>query len=47
MTPFKLVMKIGDGSHTWQIWFQHKGAPGADAEGWFKIMEAASTNAKK
>lgn len=45
--PFQVIMKPeADGKRSFQIWFQIKGAPGANAEGWFKVVESISTPAK-
>lgn len=42
--PFKTVIQIKDEkTNTVQIWFQMKGAPGADAEGWFMVVENVYT----
>ena len=42
--PFKFILKLTDDTHrTTELWFQMKGAPGADADGWFQIMEMKST----
>ena len=35
------------GAGTMAIWFQAKGAPGADADGWFKVVEMTKTPKKK
>jgi hypothetical protein len=48
MVPFKTVIKVGDESkRTTEIWFKMAGAPGADKDGWFRIMEMISTKKQK
>lgn len=45
--PFKTIIRlVSDDERLFQVWFQFKGAPGADAEGWFKVMEASYTRVK-
>lgn len=45
--PFKNVLDLSkDDSRSMTLWMQFKGAPGADAEGWFKVMEM-TMNRKK
>lgn len=45
--PFKTIFKLADPDRTtMEIWFQFKGAPGADADGWFRIMEMIKTRKK-
>jgi len=45
--PFKTVIKVeSPDKNSTQILFQMKGAPGADADGWFKVMEMTQTRKK-
>jgi hypothetical protein len=44
--PFRFTMKAGEGSVTTNLHFQMKGAPGADPEGWFQVMESVATRRK-
>ena len=45
--PFKTIFKLADPDRTtMEIWFQFKGAPGAEADGWFRIMEMIKTRKK-
>lgn len=45
--PFKTVIQIvNDDERLFQVWFLFNGAPGTDADGWFKVMEAAYARAK-
>lgn len=42
--PFKAVLSVGDPARsTMEIWFQMQGAPGADADGWFRMVEIVKT----
>lgn len=45
--PFKNVLDLSkDDSRTMTLWMQFKGAPGADADGWFKVVEMIITKKK-
>lgn len=46
MVPFKVIIKPEGENRSFQLWFQIKGAPGADADAWFKVVESISTPSK-
>lgn len=45
--PFKTILKlVSDEERLMQVWFQYKGAPGADEDGWFKVVEMSYKRAQ-
>lgn len=45
--PFKFINTRQDADHgTMEVWFQVKNAPGADKDGWFRVMSMTRTRVK-
>ena len=48
MVPFKFIFDFeNEDRYTSEVWFQMEGAPGADEEGWFPVLESVQERAEK